>query len=793
MSLALSGRGSITTVASKLFKMDASQTYHLTVVDYIVFAFTLVISLGIGVYYAFRGQKTTSEFIVASRSMKVVPLAISLMVSFESSIMMLGMPAEVYIYGFSYVLTMVGFCISQFLSGFIFVPFFRRQKVTSVFEYLEKRFQSTSVRLMGTTLGILSYMCYLGIVLYGPGIALEAVTDFPLWSSIIVVALGSAIYTTMGGMKAVVWTDVFQSCIMYSGMIAVFVKGCMTLGGFSKIWVIAHENRRLEFDFGVNPYTRHTVFNVLFSSILRGFGLVFNQSTVQRISSTRNMREAKILMFITSPLFCITTTFSIIIGLLAFAYFNTVQCDPLEAKLIRNPNQIMPLFVIHAFRHIPGMTGLFIASLFSASLSTLSSGLSSLSTVTWIDLIQPYMKNVSETRATLIAKAAVFFYGVLAICLAFFVSLIGGPLTQIASVLITTFSAPLTGLHLYATLCPWGKERGAIVGTILSCGLTLWMAYGSAFSPTRLKTPHLPPASMDNCIFDNDTLVNLNGSSYVLTTPLPIEKQEMHGLDKFYSLSYTLIGVVGIFAMIIIGTVIDLPSFDPKTVNTNNIVPLFDRICCCIPECVRKFFRCGLKFTKEHRNYEDYTEEDVCIDVKEKAFKSIARIDYPRHLEMTIYSVADPIKECPAYNDRDNDETETEPLATSSIYEDDIEQKTALLCSESEISATKLQPGSLGSREAVIGAELAVAADQELNRSDEEAIETAIASISHSVEEMENELKRIVVGDKPSERTLPLLSPESPPSPLPSPTILNADSVSDLALSDEEESNGVLL
>lgn len=190
---------------------------------------------------------------------------------------------------------------------------------------------------------------------------------------------------------------------------------------------------------------------------------------------------------------------------------------------------------------------------------------------------------------------------------------------------------------------------------------------------------------------------------------------------------------------------------------------------------------------QEHRNYEDYTEEDACIDVKEKAFKSIARIDYPRHLEMTIYSAADPVKECPADNDKDNDETENEPLATSSIYEDDIQQKTALLCSESEISATRLRPGSLGSREAVFSAELAAAEDQVLNRSDEDAIETAIASISHSVEEMENELKRIVVGDQPSERTLPLLTPEIPPSPLPSPTILNADSVSDLALSDEEE------
>lgn len=754
----------------KPITMDTDTRYHLSVIDYVVFAFTLVISLGIGVYYAFRGQKTTSEFIVANRNMKVLPLAISLMVSFESSIMMLGMPAEVYIYGFSYVLSMVGFCIAQFLSGFIFVPFFRKQKVTSVFEYLEKRFESRTVRFIGNSLGVLSYMCYLGIVLYGPGTALEAVTGFPLWSSIIVVALASAIYTTIGGMKAVVWTDVFQSCIMYAGMIAVFIKGCMTLGGFGKIWTIAKENHRLHFDFGLNPYTRHTVANVLLSSILRGFGLVFNQSTIQRISSTKNLRDAKLLMFLTSPMFCVTTCFSLIIGLLAFAYFQTIQCDPLEAKFIQNPNQIMPLFVTHAFQHIPGMPGLFIASLFSASLSTLSSGLSSLSTVTWIDLIKPRFQSINENRATLIVKALVFFYGLLAILLAFFVSLIGGPLTQIASVLISAFSAPLTGLHLYASLCPWGKERGAVLGTFVSCGLTLWMSYGSSFSTTRVRTPRLSPASMENCLIGNDTLTNFTEISYVQTTPFAVENQEMHGLDKLYSLSYTLISVVGILSMLIIGSIIDLPSYDRTKVDHTNIVPLFDKICCCLPNCLLKLCRCGVKYSKETENDDDDIDVEKSRESKPKSLHSISHVDYPRSLEMTIY--ADP--------DLTNKETTADDTwkATGVVDEADGGQKTTLLSNENTTSDTWLRSELLGVHEPLISSDD--------HRSDEEAIEAAMADISQSVHEMENEVARIVDGGQRLRKTPPLTLPRTPPLPCPSPVVLNADSVSDLTLSDED-------
>ncbi|XP_029648216.1 sodium-dependent multivitamin transporter-like isoform X1 [Octopus sinensis] len=569
--------------------MESAST--LTTLDYSIFSAIVIISLGIGVYFSYKGQKTTSEFIVASRQMKVLPLAISLMVSFESSIMMLGMPAEIYTHGLSYAISMIGFSLSQLISAFIYAPFFHRLQITSVFEYLELRFQSKSVRNVGTLLGILSYLCYLGIVLYGPSIALEAVTQFPMWCSIIIVALSSAIYTSLGGMKAVVWTDVFQSAIMYSGMVAVFIKGCMVLGGFGRIWNIAKEHNRLYFDTGFDPYTRHTVINLLSSSTLKGFGLVFNQSSIQRISSTQTESDARKILWITAPIFCLTTMFAILLGVIAFSFFQTIGCDPLESKIITNPNQVMPLFVLKLFQNMSGVTGLFIASVLSASLSTLSSGLSSLSTITLIDFVKPNIKHLSDRTATIVAKSAVFAYGLISIGLAFMVSYVGGSLTQIAGILITVFSAPLTGLQFYATLFPWAKSRGTLIGATLSTIITLWMAAGASFSPTRLITPFLPPASIDKCFLPNTTFVSVqNETELFITTEktiLSTNPQEIHGLDKFYSLSYTLIGVIGIVTVIIIGTIIDFPSYNSSETDYRYVVPVFRNICSCLPKSLQ--------------------------------------------------------------------------------------------------------------------------------------------------------------------------------------------------------------
>ncbi|KAK7480609.1 hypothetical protein BaRGS_00028185, partial [Batillaria attramentaria] len=210
-----------------------------------------------------------------------LPVAISLMVTFESSIMMLGLPAEIYVYGAQWWISTIGYLCAKVLSMFIMVPLIHPLKITSAYEYLLLRFNSTGVRLLGTVLGMLSYTWYMGIVLFGPAIALEAVTGFPLWGSIFIVAFVAVIYTTIGGLKAVVWTDVFQAL------------GTMDVGSPSKVWEIASKGGRVNFfNFDPDPRVRHTFWNLFFGSLMRGLAFCFSQATIQRIGATNSRREA---------------------------------------------------------------------------------------------------------------------------------------------------------------------------------------------------------------------------------------------------------------------------------------------------------------------------------------------------------------------------------------------------------------------------------------------------------------------------------------------------------------------
>ena len=113
---------------------DRMHVFHIA--DYILFGATMAISIGIGIYFALSGgrQRSTSEYLVAGRSLGFLPVAISLMVSFESSIMMLGMPAEAYVYGYQYWIGSFGFFVAQMLANFIMVPLLHPLKITSAYE-----------------------------------------------------------------------------------------------------------------------------------------------------------------------------------------------------------------------------------------------------------------------------------------------------------------------------------------------------------------------------------------------------------------------------------------------------------------------------------------------------------------------------------------------------------------------------------------------------------------------------------------------------------------------------------
>ncbi|XP_060086191.1 sodium-dependent multivitamin transporter-like [Ylistrum balloti] len=318
------------------------------VIDYVIFAGMISFSIGIGVYSACSGggQKTTLEYLVGNRRLKMLPVAFSLVVSFESSILVLGFPAEIYIYGGDLIWASVGLMITMLFATRVAVPLFHPLKLTSVFEYFELRYKSKTPRTLGTVIGMLYYIFYMGIVLYGPAIALEAVTDFPFWASVFTVAGTAIIYTSIGGLKAVVWTDVLQCLIMTIGMIVVIVKcfillkGTMDVGDFGKVLQINYDNLRINFfNFDPDPTVRHTFWPLFVGSIIGYMGVAFNQATVQRISSVNTFSEAKKILWLSGPVFLIFGIIVNIEGLVMFAYFNIVGCDPVEAGIIRNANQ----------------------------------------------------------------------------------------------------------------------------------------------------------------------------------------------------------------------------------------------------------------------------------------------------------------------------------------------------------------------------------------------------------------------------------------------------------------------
>lgn len=192
------------------------------VADYAVFGGLILVSVGIGIFFAIRDKKhnTSANYFLGNRKMKAFPLGLSFVVTFQSSIMILGTPAEIYVYGMQFGIVIVGVMIAFILSAVIVVPLFHPLNITSVYEYYHLRYGTNLVRYLGVLLGISYYTLYMGVVMFGTALALESTAGLPLWLSIVIFASAAIIYTSIGGFKAVIWTDVFQSIIMFSGILA---------------------------------------------------------------------------------------------------------------------------------------------------------------------------------------------------------------------------------------------------------------------------------------------------------------------------------------------------------------------------------------------------------------------------------------------------------------------------------------------------------------------------------------------------------------------------------------------
>ncbi|KAG7493486.1 hypothetical protein JOB18_009649 [Solea senegalensis] len=547
--------------------------------DYVVFAGTILAAAGIGLFQAIRTRKETSsdEFLLGGRQMTAVPVAMSLTASFMSGITVIGTPAEVYRFGAAFWLFTFSYAIMSAITAEIFVPFFYRLGITSAYEYLEMRF-SRPIRIIGTSMYVVQTVLYTGLVIYAPALALNQITGLNLWGVLVATGAVCILYCTLGGLKAVIWTDVFQMVIMLSGFVAVIARGAVLQGGLTKVWEDVRQGGRLDvFDFDPDPLKRHTFWTIVVGGSIMWVSIYsINQSQVQRYISCKSLAHAKMALYVNMVGLWVTVSLAVVSGLVMYSIYR--NCDPLSNDDISTSDQLLPYLVMDILAEYPGIPGLFVAAAYSGTLSTVSSSINALVAVTVEDFIFPVCRDLTDRQVSWLNMGLSVFYGAVCIGMAGVASAMGGVL-QAALSIFGMISGPLLGLYLLGMFFPTSNSVGGLVGMICSLALTLWVGIGGQlYPPTAEKTNPLPLTTV-GCLNSQNYSTTAPWTSPVTHTTLPDVRPAL--ADSWYSLSYLYFALMGALITIVLGLLVSMATGGCKQedVNPDALVKKSDLIC----------------------------------------------------------------------------------------------------------------------------------------------------------------------------------------------------------------------
>ncbi|XP_072339870.1 sodium/iodide cotransporter-like [Scyliorhinus torazame] len=403
-----------------------------------------------------------------------------------------------------------------------------------------------------------------------------------MWTSVVITGLACTLYTTLGGIKAVVWTDVFQLCIMVIGLVAVLIQGSIHVGGFGKIWNIARNGSRTDiFDFDPDPRKVYTTWTVCIGAVF-GWTSIYacNQVQVQRYLACKSEREAikavVLNLFGSGLLF----TLSCLCGLVMYAVYET--CDPIKMNRVSTSDQLTPLLVVDLFDQMPGFPGLFVASAYSGTLSTISSGISAMAAVTVEDFLKPIWKpwtQLSSRKKTLVSKLLAMTFGLTTIGLAGVSSLFGRNVVQTSLIFDGIILGPILGVFTLAALFPKSNGKGACVGWFAGVAFSMWIGIGGLIYPPSREFSELLETSTAGCPEANATTSTPVNVTSMLTTLIPTKPEERPDIaENFYSISFYHYGLIGCLCSILVGLIVSMLTGGTENVDPCLIAPIVHTI-----------------------------------------------------------------------------------------------------------------------------------------------------------------------------------------------------------------------
>jgi len=475
-------------------------TLHWIDLTVLIGYLALVASMG---YYFSKKNVTTEEYFVGGRSFSGWVIGLSLVGTSISSVTFLSFPADAYKTTWIRFITTWSMPLGVLIAAYYFLPFFRRNNVTSAYEYLEHRF-GPSVRVYGGVTFIFAQLVRISIILYLVSLLLSEITGFSIITSILISGIFVAFYTVIGGINAVIWTDVIQTVILVLG-------GLLTLGiiinhlpgGLGQIFSVAIADGKLSLSemthsgfrsigwgFSLSQKTGTMLFLVGLTSWLTEYSA--NQNIIQRYAAAKNTYEARKAMLV-----CVVSSipiwaFYLFIGTSLYVFFQAFPTTEATEMLngIRKAEQIFPYFILNFLP--PGFTGLVIAAALAAAMSSLDSSINAISTVGVVDIYRRHLnKDQSDKHYLRVAwmiagGAAIFMVGGALILNA----TESKTLQDTATILTSITGGGLLGLYLLGFFTKYGNAKSVWIGLILTSLFSAWTILSSrGLVPEWLHVP----------------------------------------------------------------------------------------------------------------------------------------------------------------------------------------------------------------------------------------------------------------------------------------------------------------
>ena len=467
-------------VADAIAATEVQPTYTLATLDWVVIVLYLLGMLGIGVVYSLK-NKDEKDFLLGGGNMNPIAVGLSLFATLLSSLSYLSYPGEVIKYGPVIFTGLVTFPLVYYVVGWFLIPKFMNLNVTSAYEILEIRL-GISVRLLATFFFLSLRFLWMATIIYiTVNTAILSLfnvdTNYTLVISALLMVI-TIIYTSMGGLKAVVATDVIQSMVLLGGALIAIVAVSAEFGSFTS-WIPTDWLPQWgEFKWGIDARERLTFGNaVIMVFIWQVCSAGSDQMAIQRYLATKDVQSARKTFGVSLVTNLIAQLLLGLVGVAMIAFFmKNPQYLPNAGGINEQADLLFPRFVLVG---LPiGVSGLIVAGIFAAAMSSLSSGLNSTSSVISEDLLKrfnPRQKTVSQALKQV--KIISILVGIFTLLLSVAVSNVEGNLYDIIVKVVNLFVTPLFVLFFLALFIPFATARGTLLGGLFSLGSAIAVAF----------------------------------------------------------------------------------------------------------------------------------------------------------------------------------------------------------------------------------------------------------------------------------------------------------------------------